>query len=161
MMTLETDRIERVVTIAATPERVWDVITTPEHVSTWFGTGSPITIDLRPGGEMLLDHGAHGRYRTVFVEVDPPRRLSYRWAEGYPDALATDVSSTLVEFTVTPISANETRLTVVESGFNTLVVPEGREFVSYNGHASGWSGILAKVAAYAEDRDKTPIIPAA
>ena len=155
------DRIEREVTIAASPERVWEVITTPEHVSTWFGTGSAITIDLRPGGEMLLAHGAHGCYRTVFVEVDPPRRLSYRWAEGYPDALATDASSTLVEFTVTPISENETRLTVVESGFASLVVPEGREFASYDGHSGGWPHILAKLAEVAEGRDKTPIIPTA
>jgi uncharacterized protein YndB with AHSA1/START domain len=161
MQNVETDRIEREVTIAATPERVWEVITSPEHVSTWFGTGSPITIDLRPGGEMLLDHGAHGRYRTVIVEVDPPRRLSYRWAEGYPDTLASEASSTLVEFTVTPLSENETLLTVVESGFTSLVVPKGREFVSYEGHADGWPHILAKLAACAEGRDTTPIISAA
>lgn len=161
MMSVDNDRIERDAVIAATAERVWEVTTASEHVSTWFGTGSPITIDLRPGGEMLLEHGAHGRYRTVFVEVDPPRRLSYRWAEGYPDTLATEASSTLVEFTLTPISEHETRLTVVESGFASLVVPAGREFVSYEGHAGGWPQILAKLAACAEGRDATPIIPAA
>lgn len=160
-MALEKDRIERAITIAATPERIWEIITTPEYVSTWFGTGSAIGIDLRPGGEMTLDHGAHGRYRTVFVVVDPPHRLSYRWAEGYPDARATDVSSTLVEFVITPLSAVETRLTVIESGFASLVVPAGREFVSYDGHVNGWPHILDKLAACAEGRDMTPIIPAA
>lgn len=158
MTNVDTDRIEREITIAATPERVWEVITAPEHVGNWFGTGGPITIDLRPGGEMLLDHGGHGRYRTVFVEVDPPRRLSYRWAEGHPDTLATDVNSTLVEFTVVPVSERETRLTVVESGFSTLVSPAGREFVSYESHDEGWPHILAKVAAYAEGRDLSALL---
>jgi uncharacterized protein YndB with AHSA1/START domain len=152
------DRVECQVTIAATAQRVWEVLTTPEHVGTWFGTGSPIPIDLRPGGEMVLDHGPNGHYRTVFVEVDPPHRLSYRWAEGYPDVLATEASSTLVEFTITPISEHETRLTVVESGFGALVVPEGREWISRENHAKGWPDVLATAAACAEGRDPAPIV---
>ncbi|MBW4076988.1 MAG: polyketide cyclase [Acidobacteria bacterium] len=152
------DRVERDVVIAATSQRVWEVLTTPEHVGTWFGTGSPIAIDLRPGGEMVLDHGANGRYRTVFVEVDPPHRLSYRWAEGYPDTLASETNSTLVEFTITPLSEHETRLAVVESGFSTLVVPEGREWISYEGHNRGWTDALANACAYAEGRDSTHIM---
>ncbi len=107
MVNVENDRIERSVTIGASAEKVWEVLTSPEHVGTWFGTGRPIPIDLRPGGEMVLDHGSNGHYRTVFVEVDRPHRLSYRWAEGYPDVLATEASSTLVEFTITSISERE------------------------------------------------------
>jgi uncharacterized protein YndB with AHSA1/START domain len=109
---------------------------------------------------MVLDHGSNGRYRTVFVEVDPPRRLSWRWAEGYPDRLATEVSSTLVEFTITAISERETRLAAVESGFDTLVVPEDRGWISHESHSNGWPDILAKIAAYAEGRDSTPIMSA-
>lgn len=109
---------------------------------------------------MVLDHGSNGRYRTVFVEVDPPRRLSFLWAEGYPGELASEVSSTLVEFTLTPLSERETRLDVVESGFAELVVPSGREWISYESHSQGWPDILAKVAAYAEGRDSTPIMSA-
>ncbi len=154
------DRIERDIMITATAQRVWEILTTPEHVGRWFGTGLPVAIDLRPGGEMVLDHGANGRYRTVFVEVEPPHRLSYRWAEGYPDQLATEVNSTLVEFTLTSVSQRETRLTVVESGFETLVVPVGREWISYESHNRGWTDVLAKAAAYAEGRDSTPIMSA-
>lgn len=154
------DRIEREITIAATVERVWEVLTTPEHVGTWFGIGSPIAIDLRPGGEMVLNHGKNGLYRTVFVEVDRPRRLSYWWAEGYPGELATDASATLVEFTISQVSELETRLAVVESGFATLVLPVGREWVSFEGHSRGWPDVLAKIGAYAEGRDSTPIMSA-
>jgi len=155
---MENDRIESDITIAASAERVWAILTNPEHIGTWFGIGSPIAIDLRPGGEMVLNHGKNGRYRTVFVEVDPPRRLSFRWAEGYPDVRATEASSTLVEFTIAEISELETRLAVVESGFATLVVPEDRGWISFESHSKGWPDILAKAAGYAEGRDVTPIM---
>ena len=39
------DRIEREITIAAPIERVWAVITEPEHVGKWFGQGPPARID--------------------------------------------------------------------------------------------------------------------
>ena len=152
------DRIERDITIATTVERVWEVITTPEHFATWFGSGAPVDIDLRPGGEMTLDHGAHGRYRAVVVEVDPPHRFSYRWAAGYPEVKATEASSTLVEFTLTSVGPELTRLRVVESGFADLVVPEGREWMNYENHLRGWNDVLAKAAGYAEGRDLTPMV---
>ena len=152
------DRIERDITIATAVERVWEVITRPEHFATWFGAGAPVTIDLRPGGEMTLDHGAHGRYIAVVVEVDPPHRFSYRWAEGYPEVRATEASSTLVEFTLTPLGPDRTRLQVVESGFADLVVPEGREWISYENHLRGWGDVLAKAAGYAEGRDLTAML---
>ena len=32
-----TDSIERTILIAAPIERVWDIVTTPEHMGRWFG----------------------------------------------------------------------------------------------------------------------------
>lgn len=109
---------------------------------------------------MVLDHGSNGQYRTVFVVVDPPRRLSFRWAEGYPGQLATETSSTLVEFTLEPVSKTQTRLYVVESGFADLTLPAGREWGSFEGHSRGWPDVLGKIAAYSEGRDSTPIFAA-
>src|SRR5450631_1822022 len=116
------DRIEREIQIAAPIERVWAVLTEPEHVGTWFGVGVPTEIDLRPGGIMVLDHGVYGRYLTRFVTVSRPHLLSYRWAAAHPDVVADDSNSTLVEFTLTPTTPG-TALPVVESGFATLTVP--------------------------------------
>ncbi len=56
------DSIEREITIAAPIDKVWSVLTEPDHVGMWFGTGSSVRIDLRPGGVMELDHGTHGAY---------------------------------------------------------------------------------------------------
>ena len=44
------EQIEREVLIAAPIERVWAVVTQPEHVGTWFGDAGA-EIDLRPGGK--------------------------------------------------------------------------------------------------------------
>jgi len=144
------DRIEREITIAAPVERVWAVLTEPEHVGKWFGQGPPARIDLRPGGVMHLDHGQYGRFPTRIEKVDPPHYFAYRWASAYPGQEATEDNSTLVEFTLTP-DGDGTRLYLVESGFATLVIPEKtRATASYESHSGGWTDVLAHVREHAE-----------
>jgi uncharacterized protein YndB with AHSA1/START domain len=148
------DRIEREIVISASPQRVWQVLTEPEHVGVWFGSGSgagkPTEIDLRPGGIMLLDHG-HGLFPTRFAKVDPPHYLSYRWASAYPGEVATDDNSTLVEFFV-EAEGDGTRLRVVESGFATLRIPAEQEpSAGYDSHARGWTEVAANLQRYIEN----------
>ena len=81
---MKPDRIEREIVIAAPIDRVWQVVTAPEHVGVWFGQGQPAKIDLRPGGTMVLDHGEHGVFPTRIVTVEEPHRFSYRWASAFP-----------------------------------------------------------------------------
>jgi len=158
-MKLSTDRIEREIKIAAPIERVWAVLTEPAHVGTWFGNGSPAEIDLRPGGVMVLDHGEHGTYQTLIVNVDPPRAFSYRWAAGYPGVVATELNSTLVEFTL-EAAAGGTLLRVVESGFDELVIPAGREgSAGFESHSEGWTGVIARLGEYVEGRDESSLSP--
>jgi uncharacterized protein YndB with AHSA1/START domain len=144
------DRIEREITIAAPVERVWAVLTEPEHVGKWFGQGPPAPIDLRPGGIMHLDHGQYGQFPTRIEKVDPPHYFAYRWASGYPGQEATEDNATLVEFTLTP-DGDGTRLHLVESGFATLVLPEEtRATASYESHSAGWTDVLAGMREHAE-----------
>jgi uncharacterized protein YndB with AHSA1/START domain len=144
------DRIEREIAIAAPVERVWAVLTEPEHVGKWFGQGPPASIDLRPGGVMNLDHGQHGQFPTRIEKVDPPHYFSYRWASGYPGQEATEDNSTLVEFTLTP-DGGGTLLRVAESGFATVVIPEDRRAsASYESHSAGWIEKMAEMREYAE-----------
>jgi uncharacterized protein YndB with AHSA1/START domain len=144
------DRIERDITIAAPVERVWAVLTEPEHVGTWFGQGEPAPIDLRPGGIMHLDHGEYGQFPTTIVEVDAPHRFSYRWASAFPGEVADESNSTLVEFTLTP-EGDGTHLRVVETGFAALTIPEERQSTaSYESHSGGWTGQVDNIRQYAE-----------
>ena len=79
---MEYGSIEREIHIDATPEVVYEVISTPEHLREWWpdeaelepvpgGTGR-ITFGDRssPGRQVETAHG---------VEADPPRRFSFRW----------------------------------------------------------------------------------
>jgi uncharacterized protein YndB with AHSA1/START domain len=148
---MSTDRIEREIVISAPVSRVWSVVTEPGHVGVWFGTGDPAEIDLRPGGIMRFDHGEYGQFPTRIVKVDPPHYLSYRWASGYPGEVATENNSTLVEFFLEPDAAG-TRLRVVESGFDTVRIPAGRERTAgYESHSAGWTEKVAEIGRYAEE----------
>ncbi|MCX4587600.1 SRPBCC family protein [Streptomyces sp. NBC_01481] len=144
------DRIEREITIAAPVERVWAVLTEPEHVGSWFGQGRPTPVDLRPGGTMQLDHGEYGQFPTTIVKVDPPHHLSYRWASAFPGEQAVEGNSTLVEFTLTP-DGDGTHLRVVETGFAALAIPEDKAATAgYDSHSTGWTEVVGNLQKYAE-----------
>lgn len=144
------DRIEREITIAAPVERVWAVLTEPEHVGSWFGQGKPTPVDLRPGGTMLFDHGKYGQFPTTIVKVDPPHHFSYRWASGFPGEQAAEGNSTLVEFTLTP-DGDGTHLRVVETGFAGLDIPADRvDTAGYESHSLGWTEQAENIKQYAE-----------
>ncbi|WP_382309999.1 SRPBCC domain-containing protein [Herbiconiux sp. UC225_62] len=88
--------IERI--ISATPERIWQLWTTPEGIGSWWAPEGFRTdvdeLDLREGGELVYTMTAvapeqiafmeqYGmplatRSRKTFTEVDGPDRLAYR-----------------------------------------------------------------------------------
>jgi uncharacterized protein YndB with AHSA1/START domain len=149
---MSADRIERDITIAAPIERVWAVLTEPEHVGAWFGQGKPTEIDLRPGGIMVLDHGQYGVFLTRVEKLDPPHYFSYRWASAFPGEEATDDNSTLVEFTLAE-DGDGTRLSLIESGFAKLEIPAERQATaSYESHSGGWPDALDSLRRHAEQR---------
>jgi uncharacterized protein YndB with AHSA1/START domain len=72
----------------ATPELLFTCMTTPEHLTCFWGptgTTTPldgIVVDLRPGGAfetlMVGDDGSTYRMRATYEVVDPPTHLSWR-----------------------------------------------------------------------------------
>ena len=145
-MAAQTDRIERDVLIAAPVERVWELITSPEHVGRWFADAGA-EIDLRPGGALTLRWGdddvAHGR----IVTVEPPHRFAYRWLLT-EDAEPTPANSTLTEFTVAA-EGDGTRVAVVESGFDALGVDAAERAALLASHTTGWRIELDELVAHA------------
>ena len=143
-------QIERETVIAAPVERVWAVLTEGEHVGHWFSDAGA-EIDLRPGGEMVLRWAEYGVGRARVVDVEPPRRFSYRWATlrehwgEEPD----DRNSTLVEFTLAP-EGDGTRLRVVESGFAALEGSDEQRRRSFEDNTQGWETQLDNVREYAQ-----------
>jgi len=132
-----------VVEIAASPERLFRALTSPEVVEWWGQAGiyrtTDWTGDLRVGGRWRSSGvGADGVEFAVegeFVEVDPPRRLSYTWQPSWSPG-----KTTTVHFRFDPIEGG-TRLTLRHDGFSA---PESCE-----AHSHGWPRILDWLSAHA------------
>jgi uncharacterized protein YndB with AHSA1/START domain len=143
------EQIERETIIAAPVERVWALLTEAEHLARWFGDAGA-EIDLRPGGALSLSWEQYGTVRGRVIDVEAPRRFSYRWAvlrESQSEPV--EGNSTLVEFTL-EAEGDGTRLRVVESGFDTLFADPEKRAQRYEDNTKGWGSELAELADYAE-----------
>lgn len=145
------DQITREITIDAPVERVWALITQPEHLGAWFADAGA-DVDLRPGGALTLRWEEYGEQTARVEAVEPPRRFAFRWrANHLADATElTPETSTLVEFTLTEAGAGGTRVSVLESGFSGLLGPDAGRTQSFEGNTRGWAIELGHLAAHAE-----------
>jgi uncharacterized protein YndB with AHSA1/START domain len=77
----------------ATPELLFECMTTPEHLTHFWGPAGMVTpldgivVELRPGGAfetaMVSEAGGHQYVmRAVYEAVEPPRRLAWREVES-------------------------------------------------------------------------------
>jgi uncharacterized protein YndB with AHSA1/START domain len=146
---MATDQIEREIIIAAPQERVWAVLTQPEHVASWFGDSAEI--DLRPGGKIAFGWSQYSDavHRATVERVEPHGFFSYRWARPAGEDV-TPGNSTLVEFTLTPAEPGSTRLRVVESGFTSLDASEAERATAAEENTKGWRDELGELKDYAE-----------
>lgn len=97
----EKPAVEREILLPASPERVWSTLTEGRELSAWFG--AEVEFEARPGGPATF-RWPDGRSREATVEeMDPPRRLSFRWAPFERTGGGTwMVPATRVEFTLEP-----------------------------------------------------------
>jgi uncharacterized protein YndB with AHSA1/START domain len=106
--------IIREITVAAAPEVVWDALTDPGELAAWFGAEAEV--DLRVGGAVRFRWADATERRGLVIEIDPPRRLAFRWRElraSNATGLAV-AEATVVEFTL-EAEGPSTRVTVTES----------------------------------------------
>ncbi len=141
------EQIEREIVIDAPPERVWAVLTEPEHVGIWFAQS--VEGDLHPGAASVLSWKEHGSFPIVVERSEPPSFFSYRWAARSPGADPVAGNSTLVEFTLAP-EGDGTRLRVVESGFEALEGTDEQRRRSHEDNTEGWETQLGNVRDYAQ-----------
>src|SRR3954452_2241942 len=147
-MAADTDRIQTDVVIEAPVERVWQLLTSPEHVGRWFADAGA-EIDFRPGGALSLSWREHGTYHGRVEVVEPPRRFAFRWLSTIDvQADPAPGNSTLTEFTLAAEGA-ATRVAVVESGFDSLEGDPEARTAAFASHSRGWTLELADLAAYA------------
>jgi uncharacterized protein YndB with AHSA1/START domain len=119
-------RVIASVELGASPERVFQALTSREIVDWWVNPGVFDTRewsgDVRVGGKWRASGIARGKPYTLegkFVEVDPPRKLEHTWhMVGAPGAPST------VSYLLEPMVGG-TRLTVHQSGIPTSDEREG------------------------------------
>ncbi|PZF86412.1 SRPBCC family protein [Jiangella anatolica] len=141
-----TDRIERDIVIAATPQRVWEIVTRAEHLGTWFADAGA-QIDLRPGGALTLTWKEYGVSRGIVETVEPHTTFAFRWA--LDDGAPGEGNSTRVEFTLSP-DGDGTRLRVVETGFEDLAGGPEAQAKHVEQNTAGWQAELDELRTYAE-----------
>lgn len=143
---IATQTVEREIVVAAPVERVWAVLTEPQHIGQWFG--SRAELEPRVGGDGLLEFEGHGAYKISVVRFEPTSHFSYRWANRLGEEAVPGLS-TLVEFTLEP-AGEGTKLRVVESDFETLPLTDAEREQVIADHINGWREELDEMRVYAE-----------
>lgn len=139
--------VRRTIRIAAPLEKVWQAVTEPAHISKWFGQAS--FEGSHAGALGTLTWPGRDPIPVRIEAIDPPRLVSYRWANDdasgvVPDTL-DDATSTVFTFTLAEVDGG-TELTVVETGFEHTSDP----VANLADHRGGWDGELDKLVALLE-----------
>ncbi|MEV8398110.1 SRPBCC domain-containing protein [Streptomyces niveus] len=133
------NRIEREITIEASQERVWSLVSEPGF---WVTDEANLTGATAKEGEVNVARSAEwGDYPVRVEKVEPPTYLAYRWASAFPGQELRADNSTLVEFTLIP-EGDKTRLRVVESGFEALAGSEELRSRAVKDNTGGWPQVL-------------------
>lgn len=120
--------------IKATPEQIWEAITTDEFRRQYFFGGS--TESTWQTGAPMVTRGPAGQLwgDNVILESDPPRLLSHTWRSLYDPELAAEPGSR-VTWTIEPHDGGYSRLTVTHDGLEDS--PKTAENVQ------GWTYIIS------------------
>ncbi len=100
--------VRRDVDVAIEPDEVWELLVDDDERAGWFG--GPTELEPVPGGGGTFTDPDGTRRRATVEEVEPGRRLAWRWwpEDGDPDEGASRVA---VELTPLP---GGTRIAVTE-----------------------------------------------
>ncbi|MEU6082007.1 SRPBCC domain-containing protein [Streptomyces sp. NPDC047108] len=143
---MSVDLIEREAYVSAPVERVWRVLTTAEHIRTWYAFGGA-EVDLRPRGALRFRWDEHGEFHARVELVEAPTRFVFRMAAN-PDQPPERGDATLVEFTLAP-EGEGTRVTVAETGIEALDVPDEAKAQHAEYARLAWTAALEELGALA------------
>jgi uncharacterized protein YndB with AHSA1/START domain len=146
---MEFGTIQREIYVEATPEVVFEVVSSPEHVKEWWPDDAAYEPTPGASGEIVFgDRAADGTVVAItVVDARPPESFSFRWTHP-ADSPAVEGNSLLVTFDLTP-SGGGTLLKMTESGFREMGWEVAVLEQQYNDHVSGWDYYLPRLAPYA------------
>jgi uncharacterized protein YndB with AHSA1/START domain len=145
---MELGTIAREVYIEASPEVVFEVVSSPDHLKEWWPDDA--RYDPAPGSAGEIVFGERDAAGTVvaFTVVDarPPRTFSFRWTHPAAE-VAAEGNSLLVTFDLAP-SRGGTLLTMTETGFREMGWEVAVLEEQYREHVTGWDFYLPRLAPY-------------
>ncbi|MEV5742763.1 SRPBCC family protein [Microbispora rosea] len=145
---MEFGTIEREIYIEASPEIVFEVVSSPGHLKEWWPDDA--RYEPAPGAAGDIVFGVPGAGGAVVsftvVDVRPPRTFSFRWTHPAGE-VAAEGNSLLVTFDLTPSGAG-TLLKMTESGFREMGWEAAVLEQQYREHATGWDFYLPRLAPY-------------
>ena len=147
---MELGSIEREIYVDASREVVFEVVSSPEHVSRWWSDEAHYQPSPGSQGEIVFrakDGLGETSWQFAVVDVDPPELFSFRWTHPAGEQ-AVSGNSLLVTFTLTP-SGSGTLLKMTESGFREMGWELAKLEQQYQAHVSGWDMYVPRIAPYA------------
>lgn len=138
--------IEDEITISASLERVWDLVTEPGW---WVPSERPADAERTPGTVVVRESEKYGRFPVEVVDLSPRTYAAFRWASQFPNEELASGKTTLIEFFLSE-AAGGVRVNVRESGFAELDAPDevGKSGVESN--TKGWRIELGELRKQAE-----------
>ena len=147
---MEYGSIEREIHVDASPEVVYEVVSSPEHVAEWWTDDADFEPAPGSSGNLVFRHGAKVVPMTV-VKAEPPRVFSFRWC--YP---GDDVANALlVTFELVP-SGTGTTVRLTETGFREMGWEAAKLAEQYQTHVVGWDTHLPDLGEYVTRLVSTP-----
>lgn len=142
---MEFGSIEREIHIDASPEVVYEVVSSPEHVSEWWSDDADFKPTVGSVGELVWGDRVDVAVMRV-VTAEPPRLFAFRWC--YPDNVADEVAdSLLVTFELIP-SGTGTLVKLTETGFREMGWEAAKLEETYRDHSTGWDTFVPRLGEY-------------
>jgi uncharacterized protein YndB with AHSA1/START domain len=145
-MPIQSGDLIREVRIEASPEDVFSYFVDPEKLVSWKATAAEA--DARPGGRFRLDVTGRGDIAWgEYLEIDPPRRVTFTW--NWENETAQSQG---------PPAPSVVEVTLTQEGENTLLrlIHSGIPSANRERSGAGWAHYLSRLVLVASGRDPGP-----
>ena len=146
---MEYGSIEREIHVDASPEVVFEVVSSPEHLKEWWPDEAEIEPTAGVTGRIVFHRAAPEEALVVpimVVDAQPPRRFSFRWVYE-AGAVPGPGNSLLVTFDLEP-AGNGTRVRMTETGFRERGWEAAVLEQAYQEHREGWDYFIPRLGEY-------------
>jgi uncharacterized protein YndB with AHSA1/START domain len=146
---MEYGSIEREIHVDASPEVVFEVVSSPEHLRQWWPDEAEIEPAAGATGRIVFHRAApEGALVVAIMVVDarPPRRFSFRW-DYEAGTVPGPSNSLLVTFDLEP-SGQGTRVRMTETGFRERGWEAAVLEQAYQEHSEGWDYFIPRLGEY-------------